>query len=379
MSNNKSILPQNVVCSRQLFGHDLKELIEDKLKDQHQIVIGGDFKSCYDDLTTWMLEVGLQDMIHKKHGRGPIAYERSREDPIDYFFGNPSHKTANGGSLSFGRLQSDHRGIWMDIPPNNIFGFNPPPLTHPIAIKFNMRDPRIVEKCQDRLHKEFVEEDMYYRMDRVHNTTTIPLSNLMENEYEELVTKCDNLAKLSEVKCRKLRCGDIPWSPSYKKIMLTLLYWHMMKKYKLQTHTNVRQLIRLQHKLNITYDMNLTISDIVDKIKITHKERKMIKLMAESLCLEYRHRLALVKEQGGEIKAVSYLRNLNRVKAQRRIHRKIRVTKKKFKGGSTSKVIVTADNGFKKEYNTKVPMETVMADLTKANGIRYRLGIKVIY
>ena len=47
--------------------------------------------------------------------------------------------------------------------------------------------------------------------------------------------------------------------------------------------------------------------------------------MTESLSIEYRHRLSIAKEEAVEIKAAAYLRNLNRVEAQRRIHRNIRV------------------------------------------------------
>ena len=74
MSNNRLKYPSNIVCPRQLFGHDLKLFIEEKLKNQHHTVLGGDFNSCYADLTTWMLELGLQDLIHEKHGTGPITY-----------------------------------------------------------------------------------------------------------------------------------------------------------------------------------------------------------------------------------------------------------------------------------------------------------------
>ena len=37
--------------------------------------------------------------------------------------------------------------------------------------------------------------------------------------------------------------------------------------------------------------------------------------MVESLSIEYRHRLAIAKEEAGEIKAITYLRNLNIVEA----------------------------------------------------------------
>ena len=165
----------------------------------------------------------------QKHGKGPITYERSREDPIDRFFGSPLLKIVNGGFLSFGRLQSDHRGIWIDIPIHYIFGFKPPPVLHPDARKLKMRDPRVVNKYLDWLHKEFVKEDLYYRMDKLHGLNSTPLSKIMVTEYEELVTIFNELAKLSEERCRKLRCGEIPWSPTYKKNMMTLLYWQMRK------------------------------------------------------------------------------------------------------------------------------------------------------
>ena len=83
--------------------------------------------------------------------------------------------------------------------------------------------------------------------------------------------------------------------------------------------------------------------------------------MAETLSIEYRHHLAIAKEEAGEIKDITYLRSLNRVEAQRRIHRNIRVMEKKLKGGCTSRVQVTNIDGTVKEYITKQPMEEVIA------------------
>ena len=207
MSNNILQYPNNIVCPRQLFGHDLRIFIEDKLNKQHQIVVSGDFNSCYEDLTNWMLELGLQDLIHEKHGQGPITYERSREDPIDCIFGSPSLKISKNEYLSFGRLQSDHRGIWIDIPHYSIYGFNSPPVLHPNARKLKMRDPRIVEKYLHLLHTAFLKHDMYYRMDEIHSVTMGPLTLQQEEDYEDLINTCEELAKLSEDKCIKLHCG----------------------------------------------------------------------------------------------------------------------------------------------------------------------------
>ena len=86
----------------------------------------GDFNSDYDELSNWMLNVVLVDAHHEKFGRGPITCTRSQHSAIDRIFTSPQLKISKGGFLSFKRLMSDHRGIWIDIPRILIFGYNPP-------------------------------------------------------------------------------------------------------------------------------------------------------------------------------------------------------------------------------------------------------------
>ena len=82
----------------------------------------------------------------------------------------------------------------------------------------------------------------------------------------------------------------------------------MRKDYSLGMHTNVRQLQTQQNKLNITY-VALTELEIIMKLKAAYKQRKKLKTMANELSLEYRMKLALAKEEAGEIKAAVFLRN----------------------------------------------------------------------
>ena len=223
----------------------------------------------------------------------------------------------------------------MDIPNYLIFGFNPPPVLHPEAKKLKLRDPRVVKK----IHRN---------------------NPLLAEEYEEVMKRCNEYMKLSENKCRKLRCEEILWSPTYKLVMDKLLYGEMRKNYKLGLHKNVRQFITLQHKFKIVYNGSLSLIAIIDKIKETHAERKKIKTIAESLGLEYRHRLVLAKEDEGEMKSASYLKNINRVEPQRRIYRNIWTMEKKWKGENTARVNITKEDGTIDEFNTEKPMKKVM-------------------
>ena len=120
------------------------------------------------------------------------------------------------------------------------------------------------------------------------------------------------------------------WSPTYKRVNLVLEYWRMRKAHCLGLHRNIRQLIVLQHKLDITYDSSLSLLQIVEKIKEASRQRIQIKRMAVSLSLEYRTKLALAKEEAGEVKAAEYIRSLNRIEAQRKLYQNIRVMEGKY-------------------------------------------------
>ena len=134
----------------------------------------------------------------------------------------------------------------------------------------------------------------------------------------------------------------------------------MRKTYFNGLHHNVRQLIVLQHKLNLVYNPAITLVQIETKIKCAYQERKRCKELAESLSLEYRTQLALAKEEAGEIKAAAYLRNMNHVEAQRRLFRNIRHTEGKIRGGCTSKVITKID-GIDVELTDKEDIEKLCA------------------
>ena len=75
--------------------------------------------------------------------------------------------------------------------------------------------------------------------------------------------------------------------------------------------------------------------------------------MAVSLSLEYRTKLAIAKEEAGEVKAAEYIRSLNRIEEQRELFQNIRVMEKKVNSGSTSKVTITSEDGSIQECTGK--------------------------
>ena len=96
MAEHKNKYPGNITCPRQLYGYDLNFLIEQKSNAGHKIMVLGDFNSEYTNLVEWMNTVGCVDVIHERHGKCPITYQRSNKDPLDCCFGDPNMKIRQG-------------------------------------------------------------------------------------------------------------------------------------------------------------------------------------------------------------------------------------------------------------------------------------------
>ena len=160
------------------------------MNDGHQILLVGDFNSAITDLTDWCHSLGLVDIIANQHGPGPITYKRSHSTPIDAIFGSPNLSSTRSGYLSFKRLLSDHRGLWIDIPQHLLFGYNPPPIHHPNARRLNLKDPRVVTAYLEFLKAACHEHAIFHRMKFIHDNFTCPLSDILRKEFEEVDLFC---------------------------------------------------------------------------------------------------------------------------------------------------------------------------------------------
>ena len=66
----------------------------------------------------------------------------------------------------------------MDIQNELLFDFNPSLLTHSNARRLKMKDPRCVKHYNESLDKLCLEEQMYYRIDNLHQTATYPMADM---------------------------------------------------------------------------------------------------------------------------------------------------------------------------------------------------------
>ena len=196
-----------------------------------------------------MLDLSLIDLIEKRHGTCPRTHTRSNNIPIDCCFGSPNLSISKGGFLSFRRLHSDHRGVWIDIPTQLLFGHKPPPVTYFGARKLKFIDQLKITKKIQRKHTML---EIYFTRWIIYIRELYFLfPHTWQKNTKNWTKKQKIYMEEAEDTCRKLHTGEVPWSPVYKKVCLILLYWYMTKDHSLGIHTNVRQLITLQNKIGL--------------------------------------------------------------------------------------------------------------------------------
>jgi exonuclease III len=171
---------QNImVCPRQQFWEDLRTYITTCKDSGEQVILMGDWNSKYEEVVQWMAQCGLKDVIVSRHkATPPPTCKRSRNSPIDAIFVPDSFQCWRGGYLSFNYLDSDHRGIWCDIPVEFLVGYNMPHPAHAKARHLQTTDPRIRKKYLRKLQKILQQHNVIDRMEDIYSsmqTSVLPI------------------------------------------------------------------------------------------------------------------------------------------------------------------------------------------------------------
>lgn len=345
-------------CPRKVFWDDLKTYIQQRQEQGEVIILLGDWNSEYTDLTRWMNNLGYKDAIQSRHvgQEPPITCKRSNSQPIDAIFIPQSFNCHRGGFLAFGSLKGDHRGLWCDIPMDDIIGFNLQKLPNPQARRLKVIDPRTRKKYLKTLHTLLVKNNLYERQQRLFNSITAHKDSLDVQEFEEIDKHITTAMEMAERGCRKLKLGNIKWSPTYQKACDEVVYWKIVIAELEGNRINIRKLRTLREKLGYTrFEGTLIFARNALSNAIT--QRTKCKKKAESLQLEYRSRLAIAKEEEDNIKAAIHIQNLTKQEATRQLFRRIRFIEQRTNNLATTKIVIKRKNGQQRELFQQKAME----------------------
>ena len=102
-------------------------------------------------------DIGLKEAILERHEEQhgyQATYSRGK-DPIDGIFVSEQIQVEAAGYLPFGDSPSDHRGLWIKMKEEELFGYTMDKIEAPQARRLTLEDPQVVQRWID-IYKEYI-------------------------------------------------------------------------------------------------------------------------------------------------------------------------------------------------------------------------------
>ena len=122
----------------------------------------------------------------------------------------------------------DHCVLWVDLPKPQILG-NSMPTPAPSARRLKCKDPRTVQNFQNYYVQKLMENNLLVHCQKLHQQAQ------QENWTQEMATEWEAIDELrmeflaqADRKCRKLRMGNVAWSPELSTAIKNVLAWKLL-------------------------------------------------------------------------------------------------------------------------------------------------------
>jgi len=351
------------ICPRQAFLIDLATELKESLTAGDHIILmmDGNSNMKNSDISKKLQELTLREVILERHGRkGPATHKRNATStPIDGLWMSQGLQIEQGGYFAYDEvIPSDHRCIWADITFQNALGHNMAPLHKRQPKRLHCKDPRLVENYVHLFHQYARPLNLFQRVtDLEKNLRSMSKFEAMQ-KYEELDSiRCDATA-FAERHCRKLRTGQVAFSPELNLIRMKIRAWLLLINKAKKRKVSSRLLKRALKKANLPAETRQFSEETVqERLKQEYKNYYRVKGEAIELRMTSLEGLATALADQGNTEKEKILKALREREQQRSTARKIRFLQGKLRTGSTTMVTTVDASGNRVEITDKEEME----------------------
>ena len=329
-----------------IFWEDFWLQIDKWISDGEQLVIGGDWNN---NVTSKQFlkpfeQRGLIPVISTRFGNNLPATYNHGSYAIDEIFVSPTLHVHKAGYLEHGSNLSDHRPLWVDISKTSMLGVKSSLKPTYAARKLKTNDPRVVNKYLNDLNSLLIKDNLYERTSGLMNQIDEKLTDAQQKEYEQIDKLKTDAMREAEKHCRKLKMGEVCWSPKIQLVRDKIRYYSLSKRRYLGRKVSARILLRLSKKTGCNAT-NLTDTEIDLQLNNLFKMYRSLKKEHVKHREDFLNSLASAMEKAGKGKKANNVKALISVEAQRAIFRRLAAINKKTADLSTKCVTVTDEKG----------------------------------
>jgi hypothetical protein len=238
------------------FFTDLAQYIQESHAAGNQLVIGADFNTDTnaEAFLQWAQSNQLCNILQYRHGQVPSTNLRSVH-AIDAILVSASLAPfARGGLLSSTAScgNDGHLPLWISISHNILFGSDTPTIRPRITRRLQCQQPtvqtRYLHLLADQLVRKGIPEQVAYLQQR---EQTLPVEIIAE-QWEEIDFRRVQAMLYADRHCRKLRLGQVPWTPDFQLAARQYQFWSIFRAQKRRFRPNMRFLVRKAAQAQLT-------------------------------------------------------------------------------------------------------------------------------
>ncbi len=314
------------------------------------------------DLKMALENLTLNEVLLKKHGlNGPSTFRRNNsKHPIDGIWASPNICLKAGGYFAYDDvfLNTDHRCLWLDISFENAFGHNMPAIIRPQARRLHCKDPRLVANYVKTYRSFLVKKHIPKKLRRLKERVSHPMTAEDKSWYEEIdLERCKGVM-LAEKKCRKLRMGQVSFSPVIQQASRTIRAWDLLEKKAKGIRTSSRLLSRSLNKAKLPPESRgLPLEKIRKNSQEAYKAYYVTKGSHKELRDSHTEQLVEAIAEAGNTTKEKVIKVIRHREKQQFTARKIKFLRGKLSRGSTTMVTIQQEDGTFKDITGKRNIE----------------------
>ena len=348
-------------CPQQLFWDDLFAQLDAWKKAGELIVLAVDANQDIRNgaLSAAMRHRGIGEVMVGRHG-DDLPPTCSGSKPIDGIFASNEVRITKCGYLGFGEaVFSDHRALWVDIDSSILCDGRPQLAMHVSARRLTLANPKTKTKYLELWAQFAATHKLADRIAELRMEPSTRLTKAQQIEYEKIDQLRTEGEKFAERRCRKLRKGQIPFSPQLKLAAAKVDLYRLTIKWKKGGRVSSRKMERLSKNCKVNGYKALPLDELNTRFKSAREMYNITKSNAPEMRRQFLRDLADARAAEHDTKASSEIKSILVQEEIRSSFRRINHARGKQRAVGVSFITYTDQSGQKREthHREKVELE----------------------
>ena len=348
-------------CPRKLFRENLIQLLTEWKENGDRIIL---LMDANEDMKSGQLasllsapSLNMIDVIKNKAGQdGPHTWIRGKRQ-IDGVWATRDVRTERACFLPFFFCIGDHRGILIDVYQSSIVGDKILQIERPYARRLRCNKKENVTKYNDCLA-------IYCKRHKVLEKlfSLLPAMPLVPDTLKEEMNKIDKVLgdgmKFAEKKCRKLKMGEVPYSPLVAASGHAHSVWSLVVRSHSGQNINSRLIRREALACGLGNVLSTTPEEARRKKRTAAIEYNLLKGKADTLREEFLREIEDKEEREGKRKEIECIRKREQSVQTWRVIAK-GIGKRRLQ---SVKEVEVCQNGIWQKLGTKIEVEEAIME-----------------